>query len=50
MRDVIETVSVLISIGIVFGPILGFIWYMRYMARKEKEVLREHGLIEELEA
>lgn len=49
MRDVIETVSILISVGIVIGPIIGFVLYMRRMARKEKEVLRQYGLTEELE-
>ncbi len=49
MRDVIETVSVLISIAIVIGPVLGFVWYMRHMARKEKEVLRRYGYQNDLE-
>jgi len=49
MRDAIETVSILVSVGIVIGPIWGFIWYMRRLARKEKEVLRQYGLSEELE-
>jgi len=49
MRDVIETVSILISVGIVVGPVIGFIWYMRRLARKEKEVLRQYGLSEEME-
>ena len=53
MRDVIETVSILISVGIVIGPVIGFVWYMRRLARKEKEVLRQYGyhsdLAEELE-
>ena len=43
MRDLIEMISILISIGIVVGPIVGFVLYMRHMARKENEVLRRYG-------
>lgn len=49
MRDMIETVSILISVGIVIGPVWGFVWYMRRMARKEKEVLRQYGYKNSLE-
>lgn len=43
MRDVFEVLAVGFSATMFFSTILGFIVFMRYIAYKEKEALKQYG-------
>jgi hypothetical protein len=44
MRDLVEGLAVLTAVALVFSPVVGYVWFSRFLARKEKAALREFGL------
>ncbi|MBK6710464.1 MAG: hypothetical protein KA362_09115 [Chloroflexi bacterium] len=47
MRDLVEGLAVLTAVALVFGPVIGYVLFSRYLARKEQAALREFGLTKE---
>lgn len=47
MNDFLEIVGGLLAFTFIVSPIIGFVWFMRYIKRKERQVLKQYGLLPE---
>lgn len=41
MHDLVESLAICYSIGMIFTPLIGFALFLRYINRKEKAALTE---------
>ena len=47
MSDLFEVVAGLLVFVLLAAPVIGFIWFMRHIKRKERAALIEYGLVED---
>ena len=42
MNDVVETIAIILAVAMVGGTIYSYVAFMRYIARKETEILAQY--------
>ncbi len=47
VNDFLETVACLFAFVVIAAPVVGFVWFMRYIKLKERKALIEYGFYEE---
>lgn len=47
MHSVLETLTAITVLVLLIGPVVGFVWVMRYIKKKERAALIEHGILSE---